>query len=131
MRQVMYAGSAVCAYMAGVRGVEERFGWLLLAAGLFFVAAIAFAKWGKEGYGRFEALVSANALLALGALLWMLFVKAEAAVMLALLALLGTTLVGLTVFFFFRSDRRWKLAMPGIAVFVVVAGLTIYLLFLG
>jgi len=125
----MYAGSVVCAYMAGGRGVEERFGWLLLAAGLFSVAAIAFARW--EEHGRFEALVSANALFALGALLWMLFVKAQAAVMLALLVLLGTTLVALAVFFLFHSDRRWKLAIPGIVVFVVVLGLTICLLFLG
>ncbi|RKY14725.1 MAG: hypothetical protein DRP82_03385 [Planctomycetota bacterium] len=130
MRQVMYAASAVCAYMAGVSVVEERFGWLLLSVSLFCVAAIALERWRTE-QGRFEALVSANALLALGALLWMLLVKAQAAVMLALLVLIGTTLAGLAVFLFFHSEKRWKIAAPGIAVFVLVVGLTVYLLVSG
>jgi len=127
----MYAASAVCAYIAGVSVLEERFGWLLLAVGLFSVAAIAFAQRGEVGRGRFEALVSTNALLALGALLWMLFVKAQPAVMLALLVLIGTTLVGLAVFLFFRSEKRWKLVVPGIAAFALVVGLTAYLLVSG
>jgi len=131
MRQVIFCGVAVCAYLGGMGTGDERLAWLLLAGGLFFLAVFGLAQARARWFRRFESMVSGSAALALGAVLWAVFVEATPATMLAVFSFLGAALIGLCAFFFLRSDKRWKLVLPGMVFFVVAAGLTAYLLFLG
>ena len=131
MRQVIFGGAAVCAYLGGVCRGDERLGWLLLAGGLFFVASFGLAQSRAQWFRRFESMVSGIGALALAAVLWAVFAEATPAAMLAVFSFLGAALIGLCAFFFLQSDKRWKLVLPGMVFFLVAAGLTAYLLFLG